>query len=148
MWHDERCNKWLLKIHHPWFCVILIIAIKWWQNGTSRFRGSIPLNKSRFANLPKGSFPDCHVINQLWLFLSTLPTIVNVLEGDRRVANWFAITALWFFFPPKLLSRKDKTTFEKLEYVMSKEDNYKRLRDYISSLKMTPCIPYLGKTNK
>ncbi|KAB0405981.1 hypothetical protein E2I00_007125 [Balaenoptera physalus] len=43
----------------------------------------------------------------------------------------------------KLLSRKDKTTFEKLEYVMSKEDNYKRLRDYISSLKMTPCIPYL-----
>ncbi|XP_058130782.1 ras-specific guanine nucleotide-releasing factor RalGPS2 isoform X4 [Dasypus novemcinctus] len=44
----------------------------------------------------------------------------------------------------KLLSRKDKTTFEKLEYVMSKEDNYKRLRDYISSLKMTPCIPYLG----
>lgn len=28
---------------------------------------------------------------------------------------------------------------------MSKEDNYKRLRDYISSLKMTPCIPYLGK---
>ncbi|NXA53646.1 RGPS1 factor, partial [Nothocercus julius] len=40
--------------------------------------------------------------------------------------------------------RKDKATFEKLEYVMSKEDNYKRLRDYISSLKMTPCIPYLG----
>lgn len=30
---------------------------------------------------------------------------------------------------------------------MSKEDNYKRLRDYISSLKMTPCIPYLGKKN-
>ncbi|KQL59821.1 hypothetical protein AAES_17878 [Amazona aestiva] len=45
---------------------------------------------------------------------------------------------------PELLSRKDKATFEKLEYVMSKEDNYKRLRDYISSLKMTPCIPYLG----
>lgn len=30
---------------------------------------------------------------------------------------------------------------------MSKEDNYKRLRDYISSLKMTPCIPYLGKAS-
>ncbi|KAG8555445.1 hypothetical protein GDO81_017703 [Engystomops pustulosus] len=44
----------------------------------------------------------------------------------------------------QLLSRKDKTTFEKLEYVVSKEDNYKRLRDYINSLKMTPCIPYLG----
>ncbi|XP_048457974.1 ras-specific guanine nucleotide-releasing factor RalGPS1-like [Rhincodon typus] len=44
-----------------------------------------------------------------------------------------------------LLSRKDKTTFEKLEYLVSKEDNYKRLRDYVNSLKMTPCIPYLGK---
>lgn len=48
-------------------------------------------------------------------------------------------------FAFQLLSRKDKTTFEKLEYVVSKEDNYKRLRDYINSLKMTPCIPYLGK---
>ncbi|KAK7825286.1 hypothetical protein U0070_009775 [Myodes glareolus] len=52
----------------------------------------------------------------------------------------FRLTKTW-----ALLSRKDKTTFEKLEYVMSKEDNYKRLRDYISSLKMTPCIPYLGE---
>ncbi|XP_053549265.1 ras-specific guanine nucleotide-releasing factor RalGPS2 isoform X5 [Bombina bombina] len=51
----------------------------------------------------------------------------------------FRLTKTW-----ALLSRKDKTTFEKLEYVVSKEDNYKRLRDYINSLKMTPCIPYLG----
>ncbi|RXM98329.1 Ras-specific guanine nucleotide-releasing factor RalGPS1 [Acipenser ruthenus] len=48
----------------------------------------------------------------------------------------------------KLLSRKDKTTFEKLEYLMAKEDNYKRLREYISTLSMTPCIPYLGKINE
>lgn len=27
---------------------------------------------------------------------------------------------------------------------MSKEDNYKRTRDYIRSLKMVPSIPYLG----
>ncbi len=45
---------------------------------------------------------------------------------------------------PQLLSRKDKATFERLEYLMSKEDNYKRLRDYISSQSMTSCIPYLG----
>lgn len=44
----------------------------------------------------------------------------------------------------KLLNRKDKTTFEKLDYLMSKEDNYKRTRDYIRSLKMVPSIPYLG----
>nr|XP_045004029.1 ras-specific guanine nucleotide-releasing factor RalGPS1 isoform X3 [Jaculus jaculus] len=44
----------------------------------------------------------------------------------------------------KLLNRKDKTTFEKLDYLMSKEDNYKRTREYIRSLKMAPSIPYLG----
>nr|XP_025118158.1 ras-specific guanine nucleotide-releasing factor RalGPS1 isoform X9 [Bubalus bubalis] len=43
-----------------------------------------------------------------------------------------------------LLNRKDKTTFEKLDYLMSKEDNYKRTREYIRSLKMVPSIPYLG----
>ncbi|ERE71197.1 ras-specific guanine nucleotide-releasing factor RalGPS2-like isoform 2 [Cricetulus griseus] len=43
----------------------------------------------------------------------------------------------------QLLNRKDKTTFEKLDYLMSKEDNYKRTRDYIRSLKMVPSIPYL-----
>ncbi|XP_073171125.1 ras-specific guanine nucleotide-releasing factor RalGPS1 isoform X6 [Lepidochelys kempii] len=44
----------------------------------------------------------------------------------------------------ELLNRKDKTTFEKLDYLMSKEDNYKRTREYIRSLKMVPTIPYLG----
>ncbi|XP_061208641.1 ras-specific guanine nucleotide-releasing factor RalGPS1 isoform X2 [Neopsephotus bourkii] len=43
-----------------------------------------------------------------------------------------------------LLNRKDKTTFEKLDYLLSKEDNYKRTREYIKSLKMVPTIPYLG----
>lgn len=52
--------------------------------------------------------------------------------------------SLFFAFFPQLLSRKDKATFERLEYLMSKEDNYKRLRDYISSQSMTSCIPYLG----
>ncbi|ETE66184.1 Ras-specific guanine nucleotide-releasing factor RalGPS2 [Ophiophagus hannah] len=51
----------------------------------------------------------------------------------------FRLTKTW-----ALLSRKDKASFDKLEYIMSKEDNYKRLRDYIGSLKMTPCIPYLA----
>ncbi|TMS20860.1 Ras-specific guanine nucleotide-releasing factor RalGPS2 [Larimichthys crocea] len=44
----------------------------------------------------------------------------------------------------KLLSRKDKATFDRLDYLMSKEDNYKRLRDFISSQSMVSCIPYLG----
>ncbi|XP_067339305.1 ras-specific guanine nucleotide-releasing factor RalGPS1-like isoform X3 [Channa argus] len=44
----------------------------------------------------------------------------------------------------KLISRKDKATFEKLNYLTSKEENYTRMREYIRSLKMVPCIPYLG----
>ncbi|MBZ3887473.1 Ras-specific guanine nucleotide-releasing factor RalGPS1, partial [Sciurus carolinensis] len=70
--------------------------------------------------------------------LNNLHALMAVVSGLQS-APIFRLTKTW-----ALLSRKDKTTFEKLEYVMSKEDNYKRLRDYISSLKMTPCIPYLG----
>ncbi|NWX85444.1 RGPS1 factor, partial [Nothoprocta pentlandii] len=43
-----------------------------------------------------------------------------------------------------LLNRKDKANFEKLDYLLSKEDNYKRTREYIRSLKIVPAIPYLG----
>ncbi|NWW78374.1 RGPS1 factor, partial [Climacteris rufus] len=70
--------------------------------------------------------------------LNNLHALMAVVSGLQS-APIFRLTKTW-----ALLSRKDKATFDKLEYVMSKEDNYKRLRDYISSLKMTPCIPYLG----
>ncbi|XP_051501578.1 ras-specific guanine nucleotide-releasing factor RalGPS2-like isoform X2 [Myxocyprinus asiaticus] len=61
--------------------------------------------------------------------------VVSALQS----APIFRLTKTW-----ALLNRKDKATFEKLDYLMSKEDNYKRLRDYISSQSMTSCIPYLG----
>lgn len=48
-------------------------------------------------------------------------------------------------FPPQLLSRKDKSSFDRLAFLMSKEDNYKRLRDFISTQSMVSCIPYLGR---
>ncbi|XP_041446443.1 ras-specific guanine nucleotide-releasing factor RalGPS2 isoform X4 [Xenopus laevis] len=70
--------------------------------------------------------------------LNNLHSLMAVVSGLQS-APIFRLTKTW-----ALLSRKDKATFEKLEYVVSKEDNYKRLRDYINSLKMTPCIPYLG----
>lgn len=47
----------------------------------------------------------------------------------------------------QLISRKDKATFEKLDYLTSKEENYARMREYIRSLKMVPCIPYLGESS-
>ncbi|XP_070602782.1 ras-specific guanine nucleotide-releasing factor RalGPS2 isoform X2 [Erythrolamprus reginae] len=70
--------------------------------------------------------------------LNNLHALMAVVSGLQS-APIFRLTKTW-----ALLSRKDKASFDKLEYIISKEDNYKRLRDYISSLKMTPCIPYLG----
>ncbi|XP_037060423.1 ras-specific guanine nucleotide-releasing factor RalGPS1 isoform X11 [Peromyscus leucopus] len=67
--------------------------------------------------------------------LHSLMSVVSALQS----APIFRLTKTW-----ALLNRKDKTTFEKLDYLMSKEDNYKRTRDYIRSLKMVPSIPYLG----
>ncbi|XP_071980875.1 ras-specific guanine nucleotide-releasing factor RalGPS1 isoform X1 [Engystomops pustulosus] len=67
--------------------------------------------------------------------LHSLMSVVSALQS----APIFRLTKTW-----ALLNRKDKTTFEKLDYLLSKEDNYKRTREYIRSLKMVPSIPYLG----
>ncbi|XP_056619850.1 ras-specific guanine nucleotide-releasing factor RalGPS2 isoform X1 [Triplophysa dalaica] len=67
--------------------------------------------------------------------LHAVMAVVSALQS----APIFRLTKTW-----ALLSRKDKAMFERLEYLMSKEDNYKRLREYISSQSMTSCIPYLG----
>uniref|UniRef100_A0A8D0EIQ7 Ras-specific guanine nucleotide-releasing factor RalGPS1 n=1 Tax=Strix occidentalis caurina TaxID=311401 RepID=A0A8D0EIQ7_STROC len=67
--------------------------------------------------------------------LHSLMSVVSALQS----APIFRLTKTW-----ALLNRKDKTTFEKLDYLLSKEDNYKRTREYIRSLKMVPTIPYLG----
>ncbi|XP_052391360.1 ras-specific guanine nucleotide-releasing factor RalGPS2 isoform X2 [Carassius gibelio] len=70
--------------------------------------------------------------------MNSLHAVMAVISALQS-APIFRLTKTW-----ALLSRKDKATFERLEYLMSKEDNYKRLRDYISSQSMTSCIPYLG----
>ncbi|XP_061459518.1 ras-specific guanine nucleotide-releasing factor RalGPS1 isoform X4 [Rhineura floridana] len=67
--------------------------------------------------------------------LHSLMSVVSALQS----APIFRLTKTW-----ALLNRKDKATFEKLDYLMSKEDNYKRTREYIRCLKMVPSIPYLG----
>ncbi|XP_024922122.1 ras-specific guanine nucleotide-releasing factor RalGPS2 isoform X3 [Cynoglossus semilaevis] len=67
--------------------------------------------------------------------LHAVMAVVSALQS----APIFRLTKTW-----ALLSRKDKATFDRLDYLMSKEDNYKRLRDFISSQSMVSCIPYLG----
>ncbi|KAA8589277.1 hypothetical protein FQN60_012642, partial [Etheostoma spectabile] len=66
--------------------------------------------------------------------LHAVMAVVSALQS----APIFRLTKTW-----ALLSRKDKATFDRLDYLMSKEDNYKRLRDFISSQSMVSCIPYL-----
>ncbi|KAI2553933.1 RALGPS1 isoform 11, partial [Pan troglodytes] len=75
--------------------------------------------------------------NQKLLELNNLHSLMSVVSALQS-APIFRLTKTW-----ALLNRKDKTTFEKLDYLMSKEDNYKRTREYIRSLKMVPSIPYL-----
>ncbi|XP_059196936.1 ras-specific guanine nucleotide-releasing factor RalGPS2 isoform X2 [Centropristis striata] len=67
--------------------------------------------------------------------LHAVMAVVSALQS----APIFRLTKTW-----ALLSRKDKTMFDRLDYLMSKEDNYKRLRDHISNQSMVSCIPYLG----
>lgn len=67
--------------------------------------------------------------------LHAVMAVVSALQS----APIFRLTKTW-----ALLSRKDKATFDRLDYLMTKEDNYKRLRDFISSQSMVSCIPYLG----
>uniref|UniRef100_A0A8C6T954 Ral GEF with PH domain and SH3 binding motif 2 n=1 Tax=Neogobius melanostomus TaxID=47308 RepID=A0A8C6T954_9GOBI len=67
--------------------------------------------------------------------LHAVMAVVSALQS----APIFRLSKTW-----ALLSRKDKATFDRLDYLMSKEDNHKRLRDYISAQSMVACIPYLG----
>ncbi|XP_064164760.1 ras-specific guanine nucleotide-releasing factor RalGPS1-like [Anguilla rostrata] len=72
------------------------------------------------------------------LELNNLHALVSVVSALHS-APIFRLSKTW-----ALISRKDKATLEKLDYLTSKEENYTRMREYIQSLGMVPCIPYLG----
>ncbi|XP_059378532.1 ras-specific guanine nucleotide-releasing factor RalGPS1-like [Carassius carassius] len=72
------------------------------------------------------------------LELNNLHSLVSVVSALQS-APIFRLSKTW-----ALISRKDKATFEKLDFLTSKEENYNHMREYIRSLKMAPCIPYLG----
>ncbi|KAL7827638.1 hypothetical protein SRHO_G00333560 [Serrasalmus rhombeus] len=74
------------------------------------------------------------------LELNNLHSLVSVVSALQS-APIFRLSKTW-----ALISRKDKATFEKLDFLTSKEENYTRMREYIRSLKMAPCIPYLGES--
>ena len=43
----------------------------------------------------------------------------------------------------QMLSRKDKTVYEKIADLFSENNNRQRLREHMETVKL-PCIPYLG----
>ncbi|KAF3691133.1 Ras-specific guanine nucleotide-releasing factor RalGPS1 [Channa argus] len=77
--------------------------------------------------------------NQKLFDINNFHAAMAVVSGLQS-APIFRLTKTW-----ALLSRKDKATFDRLDFLMSKEDKYKRLRDYISSQSMVSCIPYLAQ---
>uniref|UniRef100_A0A8C4SB18 Ral GEF with PH domain and SH3 binding motif 1 n=1 Tax=Erpetoichthys calabaricus TaxID=27687 RepID=A0A8C4SB18_ERPCA len=86
---------------------------------------------------PLHDFPLCLPFQKLQE-LNNLHSLVSVVSALQS-APIFRLTKTW-----ALISRRDKTTFEKLDFLMSKEDNYSRMREYMRTLRMVPCIPYLG----
>ncbi|KAJ8396637.1 hypothetical protein AAFF_G00017030 [Aldrovandia affinis] len=73
-----------------------------------------------------------------FLELNNLHSLVSVVSALQS-APIFRLSKTW-----AVRSRKDKATLEKLDYLTSKEENYTRMREYTQSLRMVPCIPYLG----
>ncbi|TWW57674.1 Ras-specific guanine nucleotide-releasing factor [Takifugu flavidus] len=69
--------------------------------------------------------------------MNNLHAVMAVISALQS-APIFRLSKTW-----ALLSRKDKSSFDRLAFLMSKEDNYKRLRDFISTQSMVSCIPYL-----
>ena len=44
----------------------------------------------------------------------------------------------------QVLSKRDRSSYEKIADLFSEANNRQKLRDYMSSIKL-PCIPYLGE---
>ncbi|XP_059846889.1 ras-specific guanine nucleotide-releasing factor RalGPS2-like [Hypanus sabinus] len=119
---------------------------------------SVSLQNSNYSRISEGSTRE--LSSCAWNKKGKYSLAPNIVASTRRfnqVSFWVVREILTkqilktradilshFIKMAKLLSRKDKATFEKLETLLSKEDNYKELRAYISCLRNKPCIPYLG----
>ncbi|ESO10305.1 hypothetical protein HELRODRAFT_91957, partial [Helobdella robusta] len=71
------------------------------------------------------------------LELNNLHSLMAVLSALQS-APIYRLSKTW-----TLLSRKDRSAFERLSDLFQESNNRQKLRDYMSCVKL-PCIPYLG----
>jgi hypothetical protein len=71
------------------------------------------------------------------LELNNLHSVMAVLSALQS-APVYRLVKTW-----SMLSKKDRSSYEKLADLFAESNNRQRLRDYMSSVKL-PCLPYLG----